>query len=156
MPEQESQRLSTSQSKKSYQYRHNNDNEDNNEDDDEFNADKQPVDRKANKTYDMEVYDDRSFYSMLLKTFITSSTAASSASQGAGTSGTLFGSSLRGDDLEALRKYKRKKLDVERKASKGRKIRYTVHTKLQNFMFPVPLIPPSHLDVERLHASLFQ
>ncbi len=47
-------------------------------------------------------------------------------------------------------------LQVERKASKGRKIRYTVHQKLQNFMFPVPLQNNLHLDIERLHASLFQ
>ena len=45
---------------------------------------------------------------------------------------------------------------VERKASKGRKIRYKVHAKLQHFMFPVPAVPPAGLDVDRLMASLFQ
>ena len=56
--------------------------------------------------FDLEVYEDRNFYSMLLKTFITSSSAQ----------GTSFGS-MRADDLEALRKYKRKKLNVDRKVS---------------------------------------
>lgn len=37
------------------------------DEEDDFNADKEQFDRKANKTYDMEVYDDRAFYSMLLK-----------------------------------------------------------------------------------------
>eukprot|EP01038_Epipyxis_sp_PR26KG_P010553 gene10553-14178_t len=94
--------------------------------------------------YDMEVYDDRSFYATLLKTFISNSA----------TSG--YESGMRGDDIAALRKYKRKKENVERKASKGRKIRYKVHPKLQNFTFPIPCIPPAGLDVELLHASLFQ
>lgn len=61
MPEQESQRMTLSQSNRSG---HTDVEED---EDDDFNADKLPMDRKANKTYDMEVYDDRSFYSMLLK-----------------------------------------------------------------------------------------
>lgn len=60
-------------------------------------------------------------------------------------------------DMETLRKYKRKKQKVERKASKGRKIRYNVHTKLQNFMFPIPSLQvDSSLNTDRLMASLFQ
>ena len=62
MPEQESQRLTISGSRKQYAMDHEGE-----EEDDDFNADKLPEDRKSNKTYDMEVYDDRSFYSMLLK-----------------------------------------------------------------------------------------
>jgi protein AATF/BFR2 len=65
---------------------------------------------------------------------------------------------MRADDIEALRKYRRKKNNVDRKASKGRKIRYTVHDKLQNFMFPIPTVNPSSvtIDSDRLFASLFQ
>jgi hypothetical protein len=83
---------------------------------------------------------------------------------------------MRPDDLAALKKYKLKKSNsskvVDRKASKGRKIRYVVHNKIQNFMFPVPFsvaVLSSHengmtggnnsrtnVDSERLFHSLFQ
>jgi protein AATF/BFR2 len=69
-------------------------------------------------------------------------------------------SAMRTDDLAALRKFKIKKQNVDRKASKGRRIRYTVHSKLQNFMFPVPYANQNELgfsmDSERLFTSLFQ
>jgi len=50
---------------------------------------------------------------------------------------------------------------VERKASKGRKVRYNVHDKLQNFMFPLSLslgMGPDvgGIDSEKLFHSLFQ
>jgi len=110
----------------------------------EYTGRQQGVGPSSNK-YDEEVYDDRPFYAMLLKTFITSSAKFEGSGVGINSSGadarqqqqqdlTL---TMRAADLEALRRYKRKKLNVERKASKGRKIRYTVHDKLQNFMFPV-------------------
>ena len=89
---------------------------------------------------DCEVYDDRQFYSLLLKSFITAKNA---------------GAGLKPDDLAQLRKYRRKQQEVDRRASKGRKTRYTVHKKLQNFMFPHDP-PMSHLDVDRLLQSLFQ
>ena len=60
---------------------------------------------------------------------------------------------------DALKKYdnKRKKgsNNVDRRASKGRKIRYVAHKKLENFMFPIP----KNFDIEnsqRLFSSLFQ
>ena len=104
--------------------------------------------KKRRIDYDLEVYDDRNFYSLLLKSFIQS--AASGGSGGAG-----GGESMRADDLAALRKYRRSKVKVDRRASKGRKIRYVVHAKLQNFMFPVEL-PEAPVDVDRLYQSLFQ
>eukprot|EP01035_Chromulina_nebulosa_P005656 gene5656-7680_t len=52
-------------------------------------------------------------------------------------------SSMRAADLQALKNFKKRKAEnVERKASKGRKIRYKVHAKLQHFMFPIPAVPP--------------
>jgi hypothetical protein len=51
---------------------------------------------------------------------------------------------------------------VERKASKGRKVRYNVHDKLQNFMFPLShlgggeAMAGAGMDAERLFQSLFQ
>jgi hypothetical protein len=84
----------------------------------------------AGEAFDLEVYDDRMFYAMLLKvhvvslyvrghdfdpstdclrfqTFITTSAASSGAGEGAGLAG-----AMRAGDLEALRQYKRKKLNV--------------------------------------------
>ncbi len=99
--------------------------------------------KRKREKYDLEVYDDRPFYSMLLKTFITSGNGGDGAS------------SMRAADLSALRKYKRSKVKVDRKASKGRKLRYIVHKKLENFMFPQHLAEPS-INSERLFNSLFQ
>jgi len=95
---------------------------------------------KAQAQYDEEVYDDRGFYSLLLRAFI----AAGSR-----------GSGLKADDLAQLRKYRRNQQEVDRRASKGRKTRYVVHKKLQNFMFPHEAPDPT-LDVDRLLLSLFQ
>jgi protein AATF/BFR2 len=98
--------------------------------------------KETSATHDLEVYDDRIFYSMLLKSFITSTTDANTGS-------------MRAADLEALRKYKRNKSsNVDRKASKGRKLRYVVHEKLTNFMFPIPA--NETVDSDRIMASLFQ
>ena len=108
----------------------------NNSNDDNANDDN-------NNNYDVEVYDDRQFYSTLLKTFILSNTNDNKG--------------MSQDDLADLRRYKKKKSNVDRKASKGRKLRYTVHTKLQNFMFPIPY-PNSNsdADADRVMQSLFQ
>ena len=109
----------------------------NNEDEDEGQQEKE-----EKELYDPEVYDDRGLYSVLLKTYITNS---------AGRKGDGLGK----EDLEALRRYRQKKSSVDRKASKGRKIRYTIHSKLENFMFPEPG-PISSTNIDRLFASLFQ
>jgi protein AATF/BFR2 len=49
---------------------------------------------------------------------------------------------------------------VDRKASKGRKVRYNVHAKLQNFMFPMPTASAFETtgpqDADKLFQSLFQ
>jgi len=111
-------------------------------DDGSGNGDSDALRRKKRNAeqYDMEVYDDRSFYTLLLKAYITSGSS---------------GQGMRADDIAQLRKYKKQKADVDRRASKGRKLRYTVHKKLQNFMFPHEAPEPT-LDVERLLQSLFQ
>ena len=94
------------------------------------------------KNYDMEVYDDRPFYTLLLKTFI----ASASHNDGQG---------VNSRDLEELKKYKRSKVVTDRKASKGRKIRYMKHKKMENFMFPVH-VKESTTDSNKLFRSLFQ
>ncbi len=138
----------------------------------ELSSKKKKLKVKKRKLYDLEVYDDRQFYSVLLKVkvhyfseyapnlyfvlFFVQFMQAFIQSHSSG-SGSLT-SSMRADDMEALRKYRRKKTNVDRKASKGRKIRYTVHDKLQNFMFPIPTVNPSTMTIDssRLFASLFQ
>ncbi|KAJ0403873.1 hypothetical protein P43SY_004846 [Pythium insidiosum] len=82
------------------------------------------------------MYDDSDFYQQLLKEFIES--GAGGAAQ----------------DALLRRTHRKKKKMVNRKASKGRVIRFTVHPKLENFMFPDPY-PASGMDVEELFRSLF-
>lgn len=43
---------------------------------------------------------------------------------------------------------------VDTKASKGRKLRYHVHDKLQNFMAPVPVLRWERRRVDELFGSL--
>uniref|UniRef100_M4C2H0 Apoptosis-antagonizing transcription factor C-terminal domain-containing protein n=1 Tax=Hyaloperonospora arabidopsidis (strain Emoy2) TaxID=559515 RepID=M4C2H0_HYAAE len=79
------------------------------------------------------MYDDSDFYQQLLKEFIES---------GGGGSG------------QVKRTHRKKNRIVNRKASKGRQLRYTVHPKLENFMFPEPY-PRPEMDVTELFRSLF-
>jgi protein AATF/BFR2 len=97
--------------------------------------------KSSSGQYDMQTYDDRAFYSLLLKAYIMS--------------GTSTGDMNTADGLAMLRQYKKRKADVDRRASKGRKLRYVVHKKLQNFMFPHEA-PQTGMDVDRLLQSLFQ
>ncbi|WWC91884.1 uncharacterized protein L201_006833 [Kwoniella dendrophila CBS 6074] len=59
-------------------------------------------------------------------------------------------------DLTHLRKEKKKKREAERGGSKGRKLRYTVHEKAQNFVVPIPLSNGWHEEqIDELFSSLF-
>ena len=46
------------------------------------------------------------------------------------------------------------KKKVDTKASKGRKLRYTVHEKIQNFMVPIPKATWHEEQIDELFASL--
>uniref|UniRef100_K3WRT7 Apoptosis-antagonizing transcription factor C-terminal domain-containing protein n=1 Tax=Globisporangium ultimum (strain ATCC 200006 / CBS 805.95 / DAOM BR144) TaxID=431595 RepID=K3WRT7_GLOUD len=81
------------------------------------------------------MYDDSDFYQQLLKEFLES---------GGGS----------GQDTLLQRTHRKKKKIVNRKASKGRQLRYTVHPKLENFMFPDPY-PKPEMDVDELFRSVF-
>ncbi|KDO24005.1 hypothetical protein SPRG_10701 [Saprolegnia parasitica CBS 223.65] len=112
-------------------------------------ADPQRIRRKAHPaaiaddTTDSEAvddlqYDDREFYQQLLKEYIENGANGLDASLGA---------SL---------KLKRKKKNVNRKASKGRVVKYTVMPKLQHFMFPDPTLRyKTNMDIDELFRSLF-
>eukprot|EP00850_Spirogloea_muscicola_P006140 SM000029S10435 [mRNA] locus=s29:9587:13090:- [translate_table: standard] len=83
-----------------------------------------------------DTFDDGDFYTHLLSEFLETSSAAAGVRE------------LGGD---RVRRSKRKVVD--RRASKGRKIRYTVHQPLVNFMAPEPReIPPL---ADALFAGLF-
>jgi len=118
--------------------------------------------RSSNKndTDDKLAFDDSKLYQQLLKDFISSSSAATNkkgvAIDPAQEAATRLKRAMRkkGDnsDLSALLTevtgegvLAKKKSDmptVDRRASKGRKIRYTVIPKLVNFTFPVPRQEP--------------
>lgn len=76
------------------------------------------------------IYDDADFYATLLKDLIDSRNANSDAAP----------TDIFTDPAEALRAAQRaaksRRPAVDTKASKGRKLKYTVHEKLQNFMAP--------------------
>ena len=118
-----------------------------------------------------EIYDDSDFYQGLLKDFVLQA-ASAGAGAGAGSgNGTLANTAGRGisgagGDVSAFKAgYKRVSRDVDRRASKGRRIRYVIHPKLTGFMAPEPLNPPLipgtdgehyQVDVDVLVRSLFQ
>ncbi|MQL85620.1 hypothetical protein Taro_018138, partial [Colocasia esculenta] len=79
----------------------------------------------ANVDGDPELIDDSEFYQQLLKEFFESFDIASEPA------------------YSALRKSQtRKRKTVDRRASKSRKIRYSVHEKIVNFMAPLPMVLP--------------
>lgn len=85
---------------------------------------------------DLEAFDDGEFYAQLLKEFLDSSSGA----------GNLSASGL-------YPQGKKKRKQVDRRASKGRKLRYHVQDKLVNFMAPVE--QPGHEIAAQLFGSLF-
>ncbi|KAG8220855.1 apoptosis-antagonizing transcription factor [Butyriboletus roseoflavus] len=93
----------------------------------------------AREKEDAEVFDDTDFYHQLLRDIIDG--------RGNGTGGN--------DDWIAMQKEKKAKKKVDTKASKGRKLRYEVHEKIQNFMVPVPTQGSWHEEqIDELFASL--
>ncbi|KAI0675441.1 apoptosis-antagonizing transcription factor [Trametes maxima] len=94
---------------------------------------------------DADVFDDTDYYQQLLRDVI--------AARGGG--------DAQGEQQwqaqQRERKAKRKKT-VDTKASKGRKLRYEVHAKLQNFMVPVPVVVGEWHEeqIDGLFSSLLQ
>eukprot|EP00536_Pseudo-nitzschia_multiseries_P008804 jgi/Psemu1/199122/e_gw1.231.27.1 len=92
------------------------------------------------------LFDDSKVYQQLLKDFVANSTSDNSAKNSS-------------DALRSSTNYKNssnsKKKNVDRKASKGRKIRYKEIPKLVNFTFPLSRPNTSNLDTEEYFQSLF-
>ncbi|SMR51612.1 unnamed protein product [Zymoseptoria tritici ST99CH_3D1] len=91
---------------------------------------------------DAKIYDDADFYSLLLKELLEQKSADS-----------ITASAI--DVGYQVRKEAKTKKNVDIKASKGRKLRYTVHEKLQNFMAPEDRGRWGERQAEELFGSLF-
>ncbi|ORX93000.1 TRAUB-domain-containing protein [Basidiobolus meristosporus CBS 931.73] len=92
--------------------------------------------------HDSEVFDDTDFYQQLLRELIESKMVDSNDPVALG---------MR---WAAIKQTKQKKKKVDTRASKGRKLRYHVHEKLQGFMVPIPTGTWHEEMVDELYASL--
>lgn len=104
-----------------------------------------PVQGAKKVTEDPKIYDDADFYQLLLKELVDQRTSDSGAT---GTSGVP---TVR---WTAIKEAKTRK-QVDRRASKGRKLRFTVHEKLQNFMAPEDRRSWEGEAIDRLFSTLF-
>lgn len=86
-----------------------------------------PMQRDSKVTEDPNIYDDGNFYQMLLKELVDQRRVESIANPINAAGKTM--------QWTAVKEAKTRK-GVDTKASKGRKMRFTVHEKLQNFMAP--------------------
>jgi protein AATF/BFR2 len=87
-----------------------------------------PAQVKAKITEDAAIFDDADFYQLLLKELVDQRMVDASSAP-AGAAGQPVA------QWAAVKEAKTKK-NVDTKASKGRKMKFTVHEKLQNFMAP--------------------
>ncbi|KAG8169847.1 hypothetical protein KVR01_000592 [Diaporthe batatas] len=96
-------------------------------------------------TEDPTIYDDADFYQMLLKELVDQRTSDSGATGN--------------DNVPTVRwtaiKEAKTRKQVDRRASKGRKLRFTVHEKLQNFMAPEDRRSWEDEAIDRLFGTLF-
>ncbi|PTB77552.1 TRAUB-domain-containing protein [Trichoderma longibrachiatum ATCC 18648] len=92
-----------------------------------------------------DVYDDADFYQLLLKELVDQRTVESAAEQSSMVASVM---------LTANKEAKTRKV-VDRKASKGRKMRFTVHEKLQNFMAPEDRRSWEQEAIDRFFGTLF-
>ena len=106
-----------------------------------------------------EVFDDADFYGMLLKELLeqrqehSKSNSANTVSNGIAGTGIGTGIDLDKEYRDASMS-KTKRL-VDTRASKGRKMRYTVHEKLLNFMVPEDRGSWTDKQAQELFSSLF-
>ncbi|KAL2044727.1 hypothetical protein N7G274_002502 [Stereocaulon virgatum] len=89
-----------------------------------------PLQTASRAPTDASIYDDADFYTLLLRELVEQRMADSSAPLPSPSA-----DRVPAPTLPSQRELKVKK-QVDTKASKGRKMRYTVHEKLQNFMAP--------------------
>ena len=103
-----------------------------------------PVQAAAQIPSDPEIYDDADFYATLLRELVDRRMTDSSLGRVSGGSGRAFNhddpsnpvASSSASLLPRLAHDRKPRGQVDTRASKGRKMRYAVHEKLQNFMAP--------------------
>ena len=101
-----------------------------------------PLQLAANVAEDDKIYDDADFYGLLLKELVEQK------DEGLANTANI--------DLSFnTQRENRTKKNVDTKASKGRKLRYMVHEKLQNYMAPEDRETWSERQAEELFGSLF-
>ncbi|CCU74232.1 traub transcription factor family protein [Blumeria hordei DH14] len=105
-----------------------------------------PIQRDSKISEDPNIYDDANFYQILLKDLVD----RRRADQLSGHDGFESVRNLPGASIKDV---KTKKV-VDTKASKGRKLRYTVHEKIQNFMAPEDRSSWEPSAVDRLFNTL--
>lgn len=101
-----------------------------------------PVQAGKKIAEDVHIYDDADFYQLLLKELVDQRSSD-------GTNGSA--PTVR---YTAIKEAKTRK-QVDRRASKGRKLRFTVHEKLENFMAPEDRRAWEEDAIDRLFGTLF-
>lgn len=104
-----------------------------------------PAQHAKKMAEDETIFDDADFYQILLKELVEQRTVDSSSNQASAVPSVV---------LTASRENRTRKL-VDRKASKGRKMRFTVHEKLQNFMAPEDRRQWEQSAIDRFFSTLF-
>ncbi|PNY29487.1 Protein BFR2 [Tolypocladium capitatum] len=104
-----------------------------------------PVQAAKKLTEDEKVYDDADFYQLLLKELVDQRTVETCSAQSSAVATVM---------LTAAKDAKTRK-QVDRKASKGRKMRFTVHEKLQNLMAPEDRRSWEQEAIDRFFGTLF-
>lgn len=104
-----------------------------------------PLQASKSVKEDASVYDDADFYQILLKELVDQRTADSEAAQSAGVATVQWA---------AMKEAKTSKA-VDRKASRGRKMRFTVHEKLAGFMAPEDRREWEGEAIDRFFGTLF-
>ncbi|KAK6190449.1 hypothetical protein SNE40_002313 [Patella caerulea] len=94
--------------------------------------------------YDVEIFDDSDFYHHMLREFIDRKSSEIDDPLALGRQW-----------LEVQKSRTKVKRHVDTKASKGRKLRYNVHSKLVNFMAPIDNSPWTDEARDDLYKSLF-
>ncbi|KAK4635867.1 hypothetical protein CLAFUW4_00764 [Fulvia fulva] len=102
-----------------------------------------PLQLSRRVSEDDKIYDDADFYGILLKELLEQKSADSVAASNI-------------DLGYQVRREAKTKRNVDTKASKGRKLRYTVHEKLQNFMAPEDRTVWTESRADALFPSLFE
>jgi protein AATF/BFR2 len=103
-----------------------------------------PIQEKQKVVEDPHIYDDTGFYKLLLNQLVE---------QRKMDSGPISGSGGGVTPQWAVKEAKMRKV-VDTKASKGRKLRYTVHEKLQNFMAPEDRTSWEQEAIDRFFGTL--